>query len=82
MGTELDVTEADTLSGYVYLTLGRVPATGDVIQVEEQGLTLTVQQVAGRSISKVRAVRVPLNTNDETSGNGNGNGKNTATKTD
>lgn len=80
MGTELDANEADTLSGYVYLTLGRVPATGDIVQVDEEGLTLTVQQVAGRSISKVRAVRVPLNTNEES--NGNDNGKSSATKTD
>ena len=80
MGTALDVTEADTLSGYVYLTLGRVPAAGEVVEVEEEGLTLTVQQVAGRSISKVRAVRVPVSPGEET--NGNGNGKSTQAKTD
>jgi CBS domain containing-hemolysin-like protein len=80
MGTKLDSTEADTLSGYVYLTLGRVPAAGDVVEVVEEGLTLTVQQVAGRSISKVRAVRVGINSGEEL--NGNGNGKSTATKTD
>ena len=80
MGTNLDVTEADTLSGYVYLTLGRVPATGEIVTVEEEGLTLTIQQVAGRSISKVRAVRIPPHTTDEV--NGNGNGKSTAAKAD
>lgn len=80
MGTELDATEADTLSGYVYLTLGRVPETGEVVEVPEAGLTLTIQQVAGRSISKVRAVRIPVSPSEET--NGNGNGKSTATKTD
>ena len=80
MGTELDSTEADTLSGYVYLALGRVPAAGEVVEVEEDGLTLTVQQVAGRSISKVRAVRVPVSNGEET--NGNGNGKSTQAKTD
>lgn len=80
MSTELDSTEADTLSGYVYLTMGRVPVAGEVVEVEEEGLTLTVQQVAGRSISKVRAVRVPVSTGEET--NGNNNGKSTSTKTD
>lgn len=74
MGTELDSNETDTLSGYVYQALGRVPVAGEAVEVPEAGLTLTVQQVAGRSISKVRAVRVPVSPNDETNGNGSGNG--------
>lgn len=49
--------DVDTLAGYIYGQLGRVPATGDVVTAE--GLVLEVQSVTGRRIRKVRARRVP-----------------------
>lgn len=55
MGSQLQDEEADTLSGYVYSHLGRVPAGGETVPAD--GLILTVEQVLGRRIRKVRARR-------------------------
>ncbi len=56
MGTELPNSEADTLSGLIYSRIGRVPTAGDNVQIE--GLQLTVEQVSGQRIRKVRAQRM------------------------
>jgi CBS domain containing-hemolysin-like protein len=55
MESHLPREEAETLGGFIYSQLGRVPVNGESIQVN--GLTLTVEQVAGRRIRKVRATR-------------------------
>lgn len=47
--------EADTLGGYLYSMIGRVPAGGEEVNVE--GWTLRIEQVSARRIRKVRAVR-------------------------
>jgi putative hemolysin len=44
--------EADTLGGYIYSRVGRVPNNGERILVDN--LVLTVEQVSGRRIRKVR----------------------------
>jgi putative hemolysin len=56
MGTHLEKEEADTLAGFIYSQMGRVPAGGE--QVALDGLVLTVEQVSGRRIRKVRAQRI------------------------
>jgi len=53
MGSHLPKDEADTLGGYIYSRLGRVPAAGDKVHADQ--LLLTVEQVSGRRIRKVRA---------------------------
>jgi CBS domain containing-hemolysin-like protein len=53
MGSNLPKDEADTLGGYIYSSLGRVPHIGDQVQTGE--LILTVEQVSARRIRKVRA---------------------------
>ncbi len=52
MGVNLDRNVADTLGGYLFTRLGRVPKVGDRIQ--EQGLTLQVEEVKGNRIVTVR----------------------------
>lgn len=47
--------QADTLGGYIYGQMGRVPLEGDRLKLD--GWTLTVEQVSGRRIRKVRARR-------------------------
>jgi putative hemolysin len=47
----------ETLAGFLYGQLGRVPVQGE--RVEAGGLQLTVEQVVGRRIRKVRATRLP-----------------------
>ncbi len=56
MGTHLTKEAADTLGGFIYGQMGRVPAGGEQIQAED--VVLTVEQVSGRRIRKVRAKRI------------------------
>ncbi len=56
MKTGLPNDEADTIGGFIYRQLGRVPVAGEQVQVD--GLTLTVEQVSSRRIRKVRAHRL------------------------
>ncbi len=55
MQAELPKDTSETLGGFIYSFLGRVPKPGEI--VEAGRLQLTVEQVAGRRIRKVRAHR-------------------------
>jgi CBS domain containing-hemolysin-like protein len=55
MGSELSTENADTLGGFLFSHLGRIPKAGE--QVTEDGLLLTIEQVTGRRIRRVRAQR-------------------------
>ena len=70
MDTDLPKDMADTLSGYIYRELGRVPASGETLFVEDFDLTLTVVEVEGRRILKIRAFREPPTTDSESEENG------------
>jgi CBS domain containing-hemolysin-like protein len=61
MGSDLPRDEADTLGGYIYSSLGRVPHSGDLVHHGE--LLLTVEQVSARRIRKVRATWRPATAN-------------------
>ena len=56
MQEDLTDEEADTLGGYLYDQLGRVPAEGETLDVGD--LRLTIEQVNGRRIRRVRARKV------------------------
>jgi CBS domain containing-hemolysin-like protein len=58
MESDLPVDEADTLGGFIYSRLGRVPTVGDRVQTDN--LLLVVEQVSARRIRKVRAHWLPL----------------------
>lgn len=53
MGSALTSEDADTLGGFLFNRIGRVPKTGE--KIEENGVTLTIEQVVGRRIRRVRA---------------------------
>jgi putative hemolysin len=53
LGSQIPKDETDTLGGYIYKRLGRVPANGNNIQIGH--VLLTVDEVVGRRIRKVRA---------------------------
>ncbi|MBN1371585.1 MAG: CBS domain-containing protein [Anaerolineaceae bacterium] len=55
MGSHIDKDIADTLGGLIYGLLGHVPNGPESVEVD--GLQLTVEQVSGRRIRKVRASR-------------------------
>jgi CBS domain containing-hemolysin-like protein len=56
LGVDLTNDMADTLGGYIYGQIGRVPVGGEQIKVD--GWLLTVSQVSGRRIRQVLAKRV------------------------
>jgi putative hemolysin len=62
MGSAIPSDEADTIGGFIYNKIGRVPATGEELQ--EDKLLLTVEQVSGRRIRKVRAQWLPIEVED------------------
>lgn len=55
LGVDLTTDMADTLGGYIYGQIGRVPVGGEQIKVD--GWVLTVEQVSGRRIRKIHANR-------------------------
>ena len=56
MGTHIATDNADTIGGYIYGEFGDVPIGGEQVQADD--VTLTVEQVDGRRIMKVRAKRL------------------------
>jgi putative hemolysin len=52
----IPIDESDTLGGFIYESLGKVPLPGD--EVRRDDLLLKVVNVAGRRIGKVRVTRV------------------------
>jgi len=56
MGSQLPTEETETLGGLIYEQVGRVPASGESLQVDN--ISLTIEQVTGRRIRKVRARKV------------------------
>jgi CBS domain containing-hemolysin-like protein len=64
LGVHLDNNDTDTLGGFIYMTLGRVPQVGDIIETPE--VRLRVCSLDGRRIRKVEvALKAP--TPNETS---------------
>ncbi len=59
LGITLDTKEADTLGGYIYNHLGRVPKSNERILVD--GLSLQIEQITGRRIRRVRAIKSSSN---------------------
>jgi putative hemolysin len=55
MGVELPTEDSDTLGGFIYTELGRVPVVGR--KLSYGNLNLKVESVAGRRIKKVRVER-------------------------
>lgn len=66
-GSELPKEDSETLGGFIYAYLGRVPSPGDVI--DTGGLHMVVEQVVGRRIRKVRATRTRTTSREATSKN-------------
>jgi CBS domain containing-hemolysin-like protein len=63
MGSQLPTEETETLGGFIYEQVGRVPASGESLQVGD--INLTIEQVTGRRIRKVRAKKQASLTQEE-----------------
>ncbi|GCE17034.1 hemolysin family protein [Dictyobacter kobayashii] len=55
MGTHMDDSDYETLGGFVYAQLDKIPGVGDTISFEN--MTLTVLATRGRRILKIRVAR-------------------------
>ena len=55
IGAALDTTEVDTVGGYVYHSLGRIPQAGDIVETEH--LHIEVVSMLGRRLRKLRIYR-------------------------
>ncbi|MCH8950368.1 MAG: HlyC/CorC family transporter, partial [Chloroflexi bacterium] len=60
---EIEGEDFDTLGGFVYHQLGRMPAPGDELQAD--GLNMRVLSVMGRRIKKVRVTKVAVEQEEE-----------------
>ena len=58
----IDTGDADTLGGYIYLTLGRVPRANETIETEI--LSMTVLSIDGHRIRKVKVCKIARETAD------------------
>jgi CBS domain containing-hemolysin-like protein len=65
---DIEGEDFDTLGGFVYHQLGRMPAPGD--EVRADGLTLRVLSVLGRRIKKVRVTKEAETEGEEEKGTG------------
>ena len=57
LGCSIDTNDADTLGGYIYLALGRVPLTDETIDTDI--LSMTVLSIDGHRIRKVKVRKLP-----------------------
>ena len=55
-GASIDGTEVDTVGGYVYHSLGRIPQTGDIVETDR--LHIEVVSMLGRRLRKLRIHRI------------------------
>ena len=51
-GSVLDSTDIDTLGGYVYRSLGKIPQAGDIVETDK--LRIEVVSILGRRLRKLR----------------------------
>ncbi|MCY4366452.1 MAG: hemolysin family protein [Chloroflexi bacterium] len=54
-GVKLDNPDVDTIGGYVYMSLGRMPHVGDLVETDV--LVIEITSILGRRIQKVRIQR-------------------------
>jgi putative hemolysin len=62
LGVELPDEGGDTLGGFIYSQLGKVPALGD--RIEYENITIEVLSINGRRIKQVRAIVSPPSDED------------------
>ena len=61
-GTRIDNTDVDTVGGYVYHSLGKIPQLGDVVVTDH--LHIEVVSILGRRLRKLRIQLIESNGSD------------------
>jgi CBS domain containing-hemolysin-like protein len=67
MEIDLPTDEADSIGGYIYSLLGRVPDVGETIEEAEHHVSMRIEAVENRRIRKVHIICVEPPADDETS---------------
>ncbi|GAX90283.1 hemolysin family protein [Effusibacillus lacus] len=57
LGTHLDNTDVDTIGGWLYSELGKIPAVGDT--VKQEGFLFTVEKMDEHRIGRIMVERLP-----------------------
>jgi CBS domain containing-hemolysin-like protein len=65
LDSNLNTDQTDTLAGYFFSELGRVPMEGDRLQVENW--ILTVEEVRGRKVGRIRARKLEIQESESAS---------------
>lgn len=68
-GVCLEEEDVDTVGGYVFHQLGHIPKVGDTVEVD--GIKLSVEEMRGRRVSKVRVEKVSRQSKAGESAEGN-----------
>jgi putative hemolysin len=55
---DLPTDEADSIGGYIYSQLGRVPDIGETVEESEHQVTMRIEAVENRRIRKVHIIRI------------------------
>ena len=63
LGRTLNTTEVDTVGGYVYHILGRIPQTGDIVETDD--IYIEVVSMMGRRLRKLRIHRMNRETTEQ-----------------
>lgn len=58
MDIDLPTDEADSIGGYIYSQLGRVPDVGETIEESEHHVSMRIEAVENRRIRKVHIIRI------------------------
>ncbi len=70
LGLHIEGEDFDTVGGFVYHELGRIPLAGD--EVQSDGLRLKVLSVVGRRIKKIQVKKEPTSAAPSNGADGNG----------
>lgn len=65
LDSHLPTDENDSVGGYIYSTLGRVPEVGEIVDVEGEYVRMRVEAVENRRIRKVHVVRLETPSEEE-----------------
>jgi len=72
-GVKVEDEDFDTIGGFVYNQLGKIPSVGDEVTLDD--LTISVLSTVGRRIKKLRIVREPHYQEHNRNGKGEHNGQ-------
>lgn len=65
---ELPTDDNDSIGGYIYSVLGRVPEVGEIIEDAEHWVTMRIEAVENRRIRKIRLTRLEPPAEEESEG--------------